>query len=163
VTADKEFREVPPDGASTEETEESGFLLLEEAVKRVGVGAVDVDFGEEGKGDVVILLAEGANFGFSPWLLGSELVTREAEELEATILIGRVEGFEPGVLRGKATPTGSVDDEEYLAAELGETHWRSGGVSSQRQSGILIDGGGCLIHVGKNLGGTGYRVCDEHV
>lgn len=78
-----------------------------------------------------------------------ELVAGKAEELELVgvrFLEGLVEGFEGGELRGEAAFGGSVDDEDYAAAEGGEGEglaffWGEG-VSGVEVEGWRLRGGG---------------------
>ncbi len=83
----------------------------EGGVERVLGGADDGDFGEEREGDGVVGGAEFGDLLIGAWFLSGEVVGGEAEDDEAAILVGLVEGFECGVLRGEAALGGDVDDE----------------------------------------------------
>jgi len=92
----------------------------EGGVEGVLVGANDGDFGEEGEGDGVVDGAELGDLLIGAGLLSGEVVGGEAEDDEAAILVGLVEGFEGGVLRGEAAFGGDVDEEENVAGVVGE-------------------------------------------
>jgi hypothetical protein len=114
---DQEFCEIPFDAPATQE---AGLLILQEFVKRVGMGAVHVDFGENGEADSVVLFAEGADLGGRARLLGSELVAGKAQYLESAVLIGSVKHFQAGVLRGETTFAGGIHNQENPSAEFAE-------------------------------------------
>ena len=98
VTTDQELGEVPLDHAA----EHAALLALEPLVQRVGVLAVDLDLGEHGERDAVLLLAEGGDLVLGAGLLPAELVAREPEDGEALVGIAVVDPLEAGVLRGEA-------------------------------------------------------------
>ena len=86
----------------------------EGGVEGVFVGAGDGDLGEEREGDGVVDGAELGDLLVGAGLLAGEVVGGEAEDDEAAVFVGLVEGFEGGVLRGEAALGGYVDDEEEL-------------------------------------------------
>jgi len=58
------------------------LLVLQPLEKRIGGVAVDVGLAHNGEGDTVVDLAEGLDIVISAWLLASELVAWETEDLE---------------------------------------------------------------------------------
>ena len=98
VAADQELREVPLDGPA----EQAALLALEPLVERVGVLAVDLDLGEHGERDAVLLLAEGGDLLLGAGFLPAELVAREPEDGEALVGVAVVDPLEAGVLRREA-------------------------------------------------------------
>jgi hypothetical protein len=82
-------------------------------------GAGDGDLGEEGEGDGVVGGAEFGDLLVGAGLLAGEVVGGKAEDDEAAIFVGLVEGFEGGVLRGEAAFAGDVQDEEDFAGVIG--------------------------------------------
>src|ERR1700685_3357522 len=115
LSIDEELREVPLDlvGALRFRTdlrdrlievpvlgpEVSRCLLAQERVERVGISAVDVDFGEHREGDVVGCLAKGLDLGVAARFLLLELVAGKSEDLQAAVLAVPVERLQPLVLR----------------------------------------------------------------
>ena len=89
-------------------------------VEGMGVGAGDGDLLEEGEGDVEAGLAEGGDLVVGSGLLAGEVVGREGEDLKAIGLVALVEVFEGFVLGGEAALGGGVDDQQGLAAIVGE-------------------------------------------
>jgi hypothetical protein len=81
------------------------------------MGAVHVDFGEEGKADAIVF-SQKAPISAPARLLGAKLVAGEAQHREAAVLVGAVELFQARVLRGKTAFAGGIDDEQDLAPEL---------------------------------------------
>lgn len=61
LTIDKEFCEIPANGAPAEEAERTGLAAAEKAEEWMSAGAVDLDFGKEEKADGEIFPAEGAD------------------------------------------------------------------------------------------------------
>lgn len=140
VAGDEELLEVPEDGREREgwgkafagevvveveaEVVVFGFMAGkragEEVVERVGVFAVDANLGEHGKGDGVVGGAEGGDLGVGAGLLAGKVVGGEAEDDEAAVPVGLVQGFKLGVLRGEAAPGGHVHDEDDFAGVGGE-------------------------------------------
>lgn len=95
-------------------------MALEVGPDRVGVGTVDINLLENGEGDSVIELAEGLNLILCARLLVGKLVAGEAEDDETLVGILLVELLEALVLGGEAALGGDVDNEDYLAFELGK-------------------------------------------
>ncbi len=147
VAIDDELLEVPEDGglglgldAVAGELGAEGAGLVggglrlggdELLVEGMGVGAGDGDLLEEREGDVEAGLAEGGDLVVGSGLLAGEVVGREGEDLEAVGLAALVELFEGFVLGGEAALGGGVDDQQGLAAIVGER----GGLA-----GDLVDG-----------------------
>src|ERR1039457_7604021 len=84
----------------------------------MGLGSVDLDFGEERKADAEILLAKGADFGLRAGFLRAELVAGEAQHCESAFFVGAVKQLQSSVLGGKAAFAGGVDDQQNLAMKL---------------------------------------------
>jgi hypothetical protein len=76
-------------------------LPLQEAIERVGVRAVYLNPGKEGKGDPVVFFAKVPNPGPIARFLVSELIAWETEHFKTPFPIGTVKRFEPSVLRCK--------------------------------------------------------------
>ena len=87
-------------------------------VQRVRRGTVDVYLCEQGKGHVVIELAEVLDFSSVTWLLMAELVTGKSEHGEPLCVILTIQCLEASILRRKPTLASDVDDEQHLAAIL---------------------------------------------
>jgi hypothetical protein len=96
------------------------------SVEGVLVRAGDGDLGEEGEGDGVLGGAEGGDLGVGAGLLAGEVVGGEAADDEALGFVVLEEGFEGGVLRGKAAFAGDVDDEQDVSCVVGEGGGRTG-------------------------------------
>src|SRR5690606_14257487 len=119
VSVHQELGEVPLDGPGAEDPRGLGLEVLEEGM---GVVAVDLELGEEGKTDPVIELAELADFVVAPRVLLAELVAGEAEDTQAPVLVLPVQGLETLELGGKAAFAGGVDDQQHLAPVAGQGH-----------------------------------------
>ncbi len=108
---DKELGEVPLDGAGPEKTASSAFEMV---VERVGRSTVDLDAGEDGKGDGEPIGAEACDFGVGAGLLVTELVAGEAEDAKAARAQVAMERLETGILRCEAATARGVDDQQSL-------------------------------------------------
>jgi hypothetical protein len=64
---------IPLDSANARESEDSRLVFVGEAVEGMSLGAVDVDFGEDGESDGKIFFAEGADLGRRIRFLRAEL------------------------------------------------------------------------------------------
>jgi hypothetical protein len=95
-----------------------GLPALEEFEQRVRILAVDVDFGEDGKGDSIILVAELCDFGLGTGFLRSKLVAREAQNHQTAIFILLVERFQAGVLRSESALAGGIHHQHHPAGIL---------------------------------------------
>ena len=146
----EKFGEVPFDASCAEDSQHSGLAALEELVERVGLGAVHIDFGENGKGHAIILLAECADFSFRPWLLSAELVAGKGKRCKATLHVRTVKLFEARVLRGKSALAGGVDDEQNLSPEVCQADQRLVGAGIEERGRKIIDG---LVHFRKTFSG----------
>ena len=82
--------------------------------------AVDFDLGEHREADVVARRTELLDFGFVARLLMAELIAGKAEHGEAAGFELSVELFEAGVLGREPAIAGDVDDEQHLAAIVGQ-------------------------------------------
>lgn len=94
--------------------------------KRICALSIDQSLSEDRERNTVVQLAELANLLIAAWLLASELVAWEAEDLElAGVLFLQllVELLESAVLWGEAALGGGVDDEEDFALVVGEWLW----------------------------------------
>jgi hypothetical protein len=72
---DKEFREIPFDRPGSHNS--LGFAL-EEAVKRMSPGAIDIDLAEHGKCHIIRARTKSRDFGGIARFLGTELIARKA-------------------------------------------------------------------------------------
>src|ERR1035438_1372077 len=107
-------------GPRTEKAEDSGLAALEEDIERVGMRAVDVDFGKYGKCDAIIFFAECPDLGLGARLLPTKLIRGEAQHREAAILEFAVNLFQAFVLRGEAAFAGGIHNKQHLALEIGQ-------------------------------------------
>lgn len=113
LPVDQEFGEIPFDRLGPQN---AGRFVLEPGVERMGVVAVDIDFGEEREGHIETGLAKLADgFGIARFLR-TELVARKAENNKTPVLEAPVEFFEAGVLWREAALAGGIDDEQDVAA-----------------------------------------------
>jgi hypothetical protein len=76
----------------------------------------DVYLCEQGKGHVIIELAEALDFSSVTRLLVAELVARKSEHGEPLRVILTIQCLEASILRRKPTLAGNINDEKYLAA-----------------------------------------------
>ncbi len=95
--------------------EVTGGLRAQVLVQRVCVVAVDLELGVHREGDVVVDAAELLDLGVVARLLVAELVAREADDLQALVLVGAVQRLEALVLRREAALARHVDDQQQLA------------------------------------------------
>lgn len=92
LLVDDELRKVPGDQFCLSLVFQPQLTLgAEEAVDRVGVLPVDVDFGEHRELDIVGAVSPFLDFSLSARLLASELVAGEGQDLEALCLVLLVE------------------------------------------------------------------------
>jgi hypothetical protein len=110
VAANEELVEVPGDLSG-----KGRFLAGQAGVEGMGFLAVDVQFGEEGKGDVVFAAAELFDFLGCAGFLAEKIVARKAEDGETLALVFLLDGLEALVLRCEAALGCHVDDEQHLA------------------------------------------------
>src|SRR5690606_884333 len=96
VAGDEELCEVP---LHRLESEQAGLLLLEPAVERMRIAAVDLDLGEHREADVVAQRAELADFRLVARLLVAELVAGEAQHDQTALAALAPEFLQAGVLR----------------------------------------------------------------
>src|ERR1700689_2718927 len=108
---DQKFGEIPLDRRA----EQSGLLVFQILVQRMGVAAVDVDLVEHWKADGVVRGTELPDLGGTARLLASKLVAGKAEHRKAARAVFLLQGFETLVLRGEAAGARGVDDQEHLA------------------------------------------------
>ena len=97
-----------------------------DAEARAGARAIDVDLREHGEGDVVVERAEGLDLLRIPRFLLAELVAGKAENRKAARRELLVKLLQPRILGGEAAFAGGVDDEQNLAAKIGEGHILAG-------------------------------------
>jgi hypothetical protein len=93
------------------------LLGLEELIELTGPVAVDLDFGEHRKIDVVLRLGEFQDLGVGSGLLGAELVARKGENREALGPVIFVECTQTCVLGGEASLGCDVDHQTDLILE----------------------------------------------
>jgi hypothetical protein len=82
-----------------------------------------VDFAQDGERDAVVQLAELLDLVVAAGVLATELVAREADDLELVTVLALdllVELLQPGELRCETAFRGGVDDEDDLAVKLGQ-------------------------------------------
>ena len=72
--------------------------------------------------------------------LSAELVAGKAEHFEATLLAGTIKFFEAGILRGKPALAGSVDNEQDLTPEFGQTDRAPVWTAIEERGTEFIDG-----------------------
>jgi PII-like signaling protein len=123
--------------AAVGRAEVTGRLGPQVLVKRVRVGAVDVDLGQHREGDVVGGLAEVLDLGVGARLLLPELIAGEADDLQAPVPVVAVERLQAFVLRRQPALAGHVHDEQHLALVLAE-----------RYLAAVRRGGGEVVHAG---------------
>jgi hypothetical protein len=137
-----------------------GFLGDELFVEGVGLGAGDDDLLEHGEVDAEAAFAEGGDLFVGAGFLALEVVSGEAEDLEAVGFAALVELLEGVVLRGEAAFGGGVDDQEGFAAEVGERGSLAGDlvdgdVVEVGHAGIIAQFAGFGGGVAGDLGGEG--------
>ena len=118
IAADQELLKIPLDPLHAHD---AWCLALHPVPHGLGLVAVDVSLAEDGEGNAVVELAERLDLGVCVWILGIELVAREAEDDELVRVGGchfLVERFQPRKLRSEAAFRGSVDDENHFACVL---------------------------------------------
>ena len=123
ISADEELLEVPLHHLQAQQT---GLLLLEPGEEGVGVVAVDLGLLHDGEANAIVKLAEALDLVVGTGLLGTELVAREAEDLEVLRVLcldALVDLLQTFVLRGEATLGGGVDDEDYFALVVGSRNF----------------------------------------
>lgn len=82
-----------------------------------------IDLSQHGKRDSVVQLAELLNVVVAPWVLATELVAREANDLERVGVLRLevlVQLLKTGELWGETALRSGVDDEHDFALQLGE-------------------------------------------
>ena len=89
-------------------------------VDRVAAVAVDLDLLEHRERDAVGGRAEGGDLLGGPGLLGAELIAGEAEDGESLVAVGLLQALEPLVLGCQPAFRGHVDDQQRLAAVVGD-------------------------------------------
>jgi len=114
---DQEFREIPFDVRGAEKP---AFGARQKTIERMCVFAVDVDLGEHGKFDAVVLFAELADLAFAAGLLLAELVAGKTQHRETVWAQFFVERFEARILRRESALARRVDDEKRFAPIGGE-------------------------------------------
>ena len=67
-------------------------ILLDSLVEWVGVFALDITFTEERESHAELVLGESFNLCVRAWLLGTELIARERQYLEAILTVLLVHG-----------------------------------------------------------------------
>jgi PII-like signaling protein len=123
--------------AAVGRAEVAGRLGPQVLVKRMCVGAVDVDLAQHREGDVVGGLAEVLDLGVGARLLLPELIAGEADDLQAPVPVVAVERLQAFVLRRQPALAGHVHDEQHLALVLAE-----------RYLAAVRRGGGEVVHAG---------------
>ena len=127
------------------DAEDSGLACFQKAVKRVGRRTIDVDAGEEGKGDVVISTAEVGNLVGGSRLLAAGLVSGKSKHGQPAVFVGPMKALKRGILRGETTLAGSIDDEQDAAHESLQRNRAP--IEEERRK--CIDASGWCRHSGK--------------
>src|SRR5256885_2176120 len=112
VAADEEFLEVPADVAG-----DAPVLGGEEAVERMAVGAVHLEFRAQREAHVVVAAAEGGDLRFAARFLRGELVAWETHHGEVLLPQLTLQLLEPGILGRQAAATGDIHRQSYLATQ----------------------------------------------
>lgn len=123
LLVDQELLKIPLDSL---QVHQSWLLSLHPLPKWIRAIAIDLGLPENREAHAVVQLAELGDLVIAAWLLASELIAREAEDLElAWVLFLEllIEGLETAVLWGEAALGGGVDDEEDFALVVGEWLW----------------------------------------
>ena len=115
VSSHQELAEVPLNSAGAEKSAAGPF---QQAVKRVGVGAIHLDFREHRKGDCIVLGTEFRNGFFGSRLLAAKLVAGKTEDREAVATPALVERFEAPILGRITAAARCVDNQEHFASKF---------------------------------------------
>jgi hypothetical protein len=83
--------------------------------ERVCTAAVNFHFVEHLETDSVVALAKAADFAAVTWFLIAELIAGKAQNFQAPAAKLFVQLFKTGILRGKTTFAGSIDNEQHVA------------------------------------------------
>ena len=110
IAANQEFAEIPLDVARV-----GGFLARESGIEGMAFGAIDVDFIEEGKADIVFAGAKLFDFLIRPRFLAAKLIARKAKHDQPLLLIFFMDRFKGFVLRGEPALRSDVYNQEHLA------------------------------------------------
>ncbi len=81
----------------------------------MAIRAVDFDFVEERKGDIVVGGTKLFDLFVCAGLLAGELIARKAKDLKAFVFVFFEDGFQGFVLRRQAAFGGDIDNEENFA------------------------------------------------
>jgi hypothetical protein len=109
IAVNEEFGEIPVDSSHAEE---AALLLFEESEEWVCVGAIYVNAGKYGEGDVIIPAAECTDFFGCTGFLRAELVTGKAEDDESAILQVAEQLLQFQVLGCESAFAGGIHDQE---------------------------------------------------
>ena len=96
------------------------IAALEELVEIASSVPVDLDLGEHREVGVVLGAGEFEDLFVRTGLLGAELVAREAQDVEALVLVLFMKGTQTCVLAGEASTAGEVDYQADRAFVVGE-------------------------------------------
>ncbi len=117
VAAHQEFGEVPLDAV---EPKQAALLVLQPLPQRMCVAAIDLDLGEHRKAHVIGQRTEIADFVCIAWFLMAELVTGKTQHHQSLLAVFAPQCLQPGVLRGEPAFAGHVDDQQDIAAIVGQ-------------------------------------------
>lgn len=138
----------------------AGFVRLlsfQPAVKVTGASAVDLDFCEHRKIDLVAGSRELENFSLRSRFLSAELVAGKCQNREALAASHAskrcLQSTQPGVLRRQSSATGDVDNQAGLAVVSGELH----GVAVDVVHGQFMEEGHHLSPLGQVVSSTVVR------
>lgn len=87
---------------------------------RMGVRAIDVNFGKHGEGHLIVGLTKSQNLFVGAWILFAELIAGKSQHLQPLRTIGPVEFFQAFEMRGESALAGRIDDEQDLAPKVAE-------------------------------------------
>jgi len=114
LSVDQEFGEIPFDGLAAKGSRD---LRFQKRIERVSVLAIDVDFFEQRKANLISHFAKIGNFLAVARFLLAELVAREAQNCKALIFEFPIKLLQSAILRREAAAAGRVDDQQHLAFE----------------------------------------------
>jgi hypothetical protein len=89
-------------------------------VQRVGLRAVDVNFGHHGKADAIVELTKLGDFIVASRVLSTKLVTRKTQYYQALLAIGLVQLLQTSKLWRETAGAGSVDYQHAVALEFSQ-------------------------------------------
>ena len=98
------------------------LLLLQVGEQRIGAFAVDLDLRELRERHAETRRAEARDLLVRTGSLMAELVAREVEDVQTTLVQGGVQRLELGVRRRETALRGGVHHQQHAASVVGERH-----------------------------------------